>query len=399
MTTCNHCGAPDGLSEEERAAWECMSTGRKAAGWDEPGDITGWDTPDRRFAVAVYRAARAPLEAKVRELDEHLATLTRMHTQMCELAAERARKLKELEAQLAARGKGLPAVDEPIEFLGQKRGMVKVIWRDKNEDGKERFGTTCCGVFLLEDEGETWRRIPAQASASTAHHGPNAEAKQTSQDPGAHIEKSCARCGGDLGSEYDCLYFHGVCASEVAFSIMAGARSMMTEANKVAMGESTVPQSTCTCYRRGVPGLAPVLQARPGCQVHCPPQPSAPPAERVPQVTWRCGECGTAGDRCKSMPDGLNQCELLEGHPVLHRCDRLVWSDGDAEKIAKKRARQVGENPAKGPGEATVTNKCNLHEDCAAADEAVREVLGNFGALHCRDPKCMKGECAKVNGP
>lgn len=44
------------------------------------------------------------------------------------------------------------------------------------------------------------------------------------------------------------------------------------------------------------------------------------------------------------------------------------------------------------------TKSCNLHADCNAADEAVRECSGRSGALHCSDHECMRGDCAKVNG-
>ena len=41
--------------------------------------------------------------------------------------------------------------------------------------------------------------------------------------------------------------------------------------------------------------------------------------------------------------------------------------------------------------------RCNLHENCAEADEVVMEFAGHK-ALHCRDKNCSSMVCLKANG-
>jgi hypothetical protein len=54
--------------------------------------------------------------------------------------------------------------------------------------------------------------------------------------------------------------------------------------------------------------------------------------------------------------------------------------------------------PAPQESQAAPAKACNLHQDCAAADEACQE-FRQVNAFHCRDLKCTQGDCGKTNKP
>ena len=95
--------------------------------------------------------------------------------------------------------------------------------------------------------------------------------------------------------------------------------------------------------------------------------------------------------RCPA--DGMSDEQV--GYELLVKsAPAIIWSQR-ANTETGARARELF-TPKVEPT-ANAANTCNLHQDCASADEAVREVLGHDKALHCRDQKCIKGDCAKVN--
>ncbi len=197
-TTCSECGAtkPDGLREEERAAIGMVNEIRRAgkmymsearlmtdAEWSE------LPVREREQYLAMLRAARAPLEAKARELETFRKgwqdrseaqdrRIAELEAQLAICKAESAslrRRLELAQAQKPAEANGLPYVGTPVQVKGwlpheQGEWLAGEVF-DVGKGGtsmivKVHEGTmvgTGIGV-TIDKEGEQWRRIPpAQA--------------------------------------------------------------------------------------------------------------------------------------------------------------------------------------------------------------------------------------------
>jgi hypothetical protein len=181
---------PAGLSEEERAGFDALVAAQGACG-EEPGSLEEFesDADARKIAVTLARAARAPLEAenktlreRVREFEERYAAASqesimfrgdankaakesemfrRMHLQICEVAQERAEKIKALEAQLAQAQK--PAAKSLADMIaesttlamGQRTAALETMIREFLKQTGANV-EDCVLVEQMEDTKLTW---------------------------------------------------------------------------------------------------------------------------------------------------------------------------------------------------------------------------------------------------